>query len=362
VTDKLGFTSTVTHQIAIAGPPRPPVLTTEPASGVTDQEATLNGTVNPENQSVQYRFLYGSTSLDHSTPLTAGPTGASATPVSATVAGLSPSTTYEYELEVVSGAQTYTGSVASFTTGAAVTPPTPVPAPPPSSGQAPPQTISPPAPPSVSTGSASAITSSGATVAGSVNPNGAATTYQVQFGPSTTYGYSSAWQSAGAGTANVPVRVSLTGLKPGTRYHYRLVASGPAATAVGADGTFTTARALAAAPRFSFRVLRRPGLAPALRSGFKVRFTCSRACVAKFSVVALPGNPVLRAGSFPLSIASGTGRLRAKGSGTAVLRFSRALRPRLRRANTLRLSITGVASASGTATTSPLLRSLSLRR
>lgn len=368
VTDNLGFTSTVTHQIAVSGPPQSPAVTTGSASGVDSQGATVNGTINPENQSVQYRFLYGTSpnALDQSTPLTSGPTGTATTPVSSTLAGLSPSTTYDYELEVVSGAQTYTGSVASFTTGATPAPPAP-PAPQGSTGGnttsgGANQPTTPTTPPSVITGSASDITSSGATVAGSVNPNGAATSYQVQFGPSTSYGYSSAMESAGAGTTSLPVRVSLTGLKPGTTYHYRFVASNTGATAVGRDGTFTTARALAAAPRFYFRVLGHPGLAVSLRSGFKVRFTCSRACVARFAVVALPGSGVLRAGSFPLSVGSGSGRLHAKGSGTAVLRFRRQLGHRLRRTKLLRLSITGVAGGARTATSSPVLRNLSLHR
>ncbi len=362
VTDNLGFTSTVTRQVAVTGPSQMPAASTGSASGIDSQGATLNGTVNPENQSVQYSFLYGTSpsALDQSTPLTSGPTGTAATPVTSTLSGLSPSTTYYYELEVVSGTQTYTGSVENFTTGAAPAAPAPPALPAPS--QAPqPSTAAPTpaAPPSVATGSASGITSSGATVAGSVNPNGVATTYQVQFGPSTSYGYSSATESAGAGTASLPVRVSLSGLKPGTTYHYRFVASDTGATAVGGDGTFTTARALAPAPRFSFRVLGHPRLVPSLRSGVRVRFSCSRACLARFSVVALPASGVLRAGAFPLSVASGSGRLHAKGSGTAVLDFRREVRTRLRHAKILRLSITGVAGGSGTATGSPVLRNLS---
>jgi hypothetical protein len=364
VTDNLGFTSTVTHQIAVSGPTQPPAVSTGSASGVDSQGGTLNGTIDPENQSVQYSFLYGTSpsASGHSTPLASGPTGTTSTPVSFTLSGLSPSTTYYYKLEVVSGGQTYTGSVEHFTTGASSAPPAPVqPGP---GGNTTPGAVNQPStptePPSVLTGSASEITSLGATVAGSVNPNGTATSYQVQFGPTTSYGYSSAVESAGAGTASLPVRVSLSGLKPGTTYHYRFVASDSGATAVGGDGTFTTARALAAAPRFSFRVLGHPRLAPSLSSGFKVRFTCSRACVARFSVLTLPGSGVLRAGSFPLSVASGTGRLHAKGSATTVLRFSRKAVTRLRRTKLLRLSITGVAGGSRTATSSPVLRNLGL--
>jgi hypothetical protein len=195
-----------------------------------------------------------------------------------------------------------------------------------------------------------------------VNPNGSAMTYQVQFGPSTAYGYSSAPVSAGSGSASLPVSVTLTGLKPRTTYHYRLVATTAYTTVVGTDATFTTAPALAPAPRFSYRILGHPTLARALRRGLKVHFTCSEACLARFSVLELPRNGVLSATSFPLSVASGTARLRAAGSGTAVLSFTRKARKRLRRAKTLRASISGVDSGTGTTTSSPRLRTAVLHR
>lgn len=443
VTDDLGFTSTVTQQVVVSGPATPPVVSTGAASNIDSQDATLSGTINPENRDVQYTFLYGTspTQLDQSTPLTAGPTGDTPSTVSATLSGLTPSTPYYYELEAVADGENYTNNdVQTFTTSAAPPPAaqTPLASTGPSdllgatsaqlqgavnpngaalvtywfaygtsptnlnlstpqssqpggttfapvsanlSGLAPATTyyyalevslngtttpgtvnnlttLTPP--PSVATGAASAITSTSATVAGSVNPGGVAATYQVQFGPTANYGYSTA-PLAAAG-ASRPVSVPLTGLRPGTTYHYRLVASNAAATVVGADGTFTTAKALAAAPGFSFHVLGHPRLPRALHSGVKVRFTCSQACTAHFSVVVLPGKAVLRVVSVPLSVASGTARLRAKGSKVVVLTFSRKAKKRLKTTKLLSLSISGVAGASGTATSSPFLRTLTLRR
>ncbi len=264
------------------------------------------------------------------------PGGSTFVPVSADLSGLSPGTTYYYSLQVSLGGNTTSGAVQDLTT---LTPA-----------------------PSATTGAASQVTSSGATVAGAVNPNGVATTYQVQFGPSTGYGYSSAPVSAGNGTASQAVSVSLSGLKPGTTYHYRLVASDLGGTAVGADRTFTTTPALAPAPKFSFRVLGRPALPRVLGRGLKTRFTCNQACVARFSVVVLPANGVLRAGSVPLSIASGTGRLHTRGSATVILRFSGKARKRLAGAKLLRLSISGVAAGSGTAASSPVLHRLTVHR
>lgn len=376
VTDHLGFTSTVTHQVSITAPPpppNPPVVTTGAASGVDYQSATLNGTINPENQSVQCKFVYGtsSTNLNQSTPCTSTPTGQTTSPVTATLSGLSASTTYYYELEAVSGGQTYTDNPPAaqhFTTSAAPQPSpnpapgvTPSPQTPPSPAPANPAPLPPP-PPGVTTGSASHVSSSAATVSGSVNPNGSATTYQVQFGPSTAYGYSSAPVSAGSGNANLPVSVTLGGLKPRTTYHYRLVASTAHTTVVGGDQTFTTARALARAPRFSFRILGMPSLPGALRGGINVRFSCSQACVAHFSVLEVPRTGVLRAVGTPLTVASGSGRRRSKGSATARARFSRAMQKRLKPANGLKLTITGLAVGHGTLPSSPAMRKLTLHR
>ena len=100
----------------------------------------------------------------------------------------------------------------------------------------------PPAPPTVTTGSASSITSTSATVSGTVNPQGQATTYQFQYGPGTgsTYPSSTPAASAGSGTSGVPVSAPLSGLDPSSPYHFRLVATNATDTTFGADQTFST--------------------------------------------------------------------------------------------------------------------------
>src|SRR5262249_55229015 len=50
---------------------------------------------------------------------------------------------------------------------------------------------------------------------------------------------------AGNATTDQTVSAALTGLQPGTTYHYRLVATNDTDTATGADHTFTTAAAAA---------------------------------------------------------------------------------------------------------------------
>src|ERR1700693_656059 len=119
VTDRLGFTSTKTQQISVSsGTPGTPIVSTLAASAVSESGATLRGTINPSGQTVSYRFRYGTSqgSLAQSTPVTSGPAGQSAVPVSATVGGLAPSTTYYFQLVATAGANNYPGTVQSFTT------------------------------------------------------------------------------------------------------------------------------------------------------------------------------------------------------------------------------------------------------
>ena len=96
-------------------------------------------------------------------------------------------------------------------------------------------------PPSAITGGTSAVGQTTATLHGTVNPNGSATTYYFQWGLTASYTGSSAQTSAGNGTKAIAVRTTVTQLTPGTTYHYRLVATNASGTALGADRTFRTA-------------------------------------------------------------------------------------------------------------------------
>ena len=99
--------------------------------------------------------------------------------------------------------------------------------------------------PTATTAQVSAVHPTSVTVNGSVNPNGTATSWYVQYGVSTNaaYGSQTASKSAGAGNVNVKVSDLLVGLSPATSYHYRFVASSSAGTAYGGDGTFNTSAA-----------------------------------------------------------------------------------------------------------------------
>ena len=94
--------------------------------------------------------------------------------------------------------------------------------------------------PTAITGPVSAVGPTTATVSGTVNPGGQATSWYVEYGTGTSYGSQSASASVGSGSANVAVSRSLSGLAAGTTYHYRVVATNGAGTSRGADGIFTT--------------------------------------------------------------------------------------------------------------------------
>jgi hypothetical protein len=89
-------------------------------------------------------------------------------------------------------------------------------------------------------GTAATIGASEATLRGSINPGGEATSYEFEWGPTAAYGNSTASGNLPSGEEPVAVAAVLGGLSPGTTYHYRLVAENLADTTEGPDRTFTT--------------------------------------------------------------------------------------------------------------------------
>lgn len=198
-----------------------PTATTGATSNITDTRATLNATVNPQGEETSFSFQFGTTTdYGRQTRLASAGNGSADRAVNAEIAELTPGTTYHYRVLATNGSGTTAGADQTFrTTG---NPPPPAPR------------------PSATTGSASATTT-GATLNGSVNPNGRPTSFYFEFGETTTYGQQTAPRNAGAGSRAVSVDATLSGLRTDTTYHYRLVAVGPDdAIATGADATFTT--------------------------------------------------------------------------------------------------------------------------
>jgi hypothetical protein len=90
------------------------------------------------------------------------------------------------------------------------------------------------------TGGASGVGQTTATVAATVNPQGARTSVAFQFGTTTTYGQTTPAQTVGADNAADAFSAALSGLPVGTTIHYRAVATSDFGTQVGADQTLTT--------------------------------------------------------------------------------------------------------------------------
>jgi hypothetical protein len=193
-------------------------------TGVTTEAATLHGTVTPNGggTNTAYRFEISSDDGASWTPVDpdgdgdedAG-TGDSAVAVSETVTGLVSSTTYRVRLVVVRGAVTITSGTVTLTTGDLA--------------------------PTVADVRAAAANST-IRVSAQINRNRLATTYVVEYGPTTAYGRSFPVTPAAVDSGSGPVYVTKTigGLTPSTSYHLRVVATNSGGVTRSPDKEVTT--------------------------------------------------------------------------------------------------------------------------
>src|SRR5947209_1318817 len=91
--------------------------------------------------------------------------------------------------------------------------------------------------PSVTTGKATVVQPTSATLNGSVNTHGITGTYDFQYGTSTKYGLTTSKTSLPASSSTKAVAAQISGLRPETTYHYRLVATTAGGTKTGSDRT-----------------------------------------------------------------------------------------------------------------------------
>lgn len=208
-----------------------PAVKTGGAAKITQESATLTGTVNPNGSSTTYYFQWGlTTGYGVSGSAHSAGSGSRDVSVRETASGLSPGTTYHYRLVATNGAGTSVGADRTFKTAGHP-------------------------PPGVETGPATSLSANGATLTGAIDPAGQTTTYFFQWGTSPAYGQQTAPQSLPPGSAVQSVAASLQGLLAAGRiYHFRLVAShGAAATSYGADSSFMTYPSPRPVPRVSAR-------------------------------------------------------------------------------------------------------------
>ncbi len=231
-----------------------PVTATVSVSNVTEHDATLEAQIDPDGLETTYEFHMTSPACQSDWPVI-GPCmaisvwslpggsihagfGDQTVSLDLNSAGvkLQPGTWYEYAVTASNAAGEapagghWEGTEQNFKTLSD----------PPASG------------PVSETGSASNISQTSVTLSGSVNPNGTPeTTYAFEYGATTLYGASAPTPPGvikGEGACGIPCEIttpqpvseSLTGLEPGTIYHYRLVSSSAQGTSYGNDATFTT--------------------------------------------------------------------------------------------------------------------------
>ena len=106
-------------QISYAQPPNPPVATTGAASGILQESAEVNATVNPEDEEVSAcYFQYGTSETYGESVPCSSPPGAGTNPVavSAYVTGLSAYTTYHYRIVATNSNGTSYGADKEFKT------------------------------------------------------------------------------------------------------------------------------------------------------------------------------------------------------------------------------------------------------
>ncbi|MGH2864995.1 MAG: hypothetical protein ACRDJX_07060 [Solirubrobacteraceae bacterium] len=95
--------------------------------------------------------------------------------------------------------------------------------------------------PVVETATANEVTDTTATLEAAIDPEGQATTYAFQYGVSTQYAGESPMESLEPPITYQIVTASVTGLQPGTTYHFRIIATNLGGSCAGEDMTFKTA-------------------------------------------------------------------------------------------------------------------------
>jgi len=196
-----------------------PTVATAKATKVGRTAATFNGSIKTEGQPSKYYFEYSE--LRAGVPIRTGLTTPVNTAiegeskVSAEVTGLTAGNEYPYRLVVTSANGATEGAVQALETSPAVS--------------------------GVTTGPAENITANGATITGELKPDGIATKYRFEYGETTSFGKASpvAFEETSA-SGTVAAKTTLTGLKPDTKYFYRLEAFNAFGTTLGIEESFFT--------------------------------------------------------------------------------------------------------------------------
>jgi len=192
------------------------------ATEIKATSAQFNGTLEPEGLATKYHFEYGeTTAYGQNTPEGETSLGVGAEPVKS-VATLRPNDLYHFRLVATNKEGTTVGED---------------------------MTVATPGPPIITPPSAASkkqsiekVTHTTATINAEVAPGKLKTSYQFEYGETTSYGTKIPVTETeiGEGSAPVPITAELTGLKLATTYHFRVTATNAVATVHGPDQEFTT--------------------------------------------------------------------------------------------------------------------------
>ena len=207
----------------------PPTVVTTTATDITENSATMNGTITANDSPTQVEFHYGLTS-SYGLNLSGTPNiavGSSSTDVAAPVIGLLPNTTYHYEVVGYGPGGYISGGDMTFTTNAI--------------------------PPTALTLPATLVSGVSARVNGRVNPNNSLCQIYFDYGLTDTYG-----TTVDGNPTNIlnfmdnDISANLSGLDLGTTYHYRIRSvNDQMMETVGSDMTFTTLSTTYCIPAYS---------------------------------------------------------------------------------------------------------------
>jgi hypothetical protein len=216
--------------IAPAGAASLPSVVTGPPSELSLTGATVSGDLNANGLLTSWAFQYGtSPSLGLSTPFKdVGGSPASEVAVAADLVGLTPGETYYYRLIARNGDGTAYGTEASFRTRALA--------------------------PTISRSWVVSVSDRTSEIDAVINPHGLSTTWSLRYGPSSSFGSSSAARLVGSGVAPLRAGMVLGNLSPDTSYLAQATATNAVGTHLGPLMTFSTTGAPAVASQ-SFEIL-----------------------------------------------------------------------------------------------------------
>jgi hypothetical protein len=201
-----------------------PDITETTVSEVTPTTAKFSAQVAPNRWDASWFFEWGETtdygSLTELEDVLIGK-DLDFQPIEATIEGLKPATVYHYRAVAFNFTDVTNGPDGTFIT---------------------------PDAPKVESSESSGVTETAAHLSSRVTANSSPTTVRFEYGTSGDYGSATDPSPIGNGTIAKESSADLTGLAPGTTYHYRVATQNEWGTSYGRDETFTTSGSSAPPP------------------------------------------------------------------------------------------------------------------